>query len=145
MDAALSSFKSAALRRLLSLRGGRGGDRRHRGVQSRKHLIGDVDGIARRKRGAGLEHDRRAAPLHHLLIDWAKLGRDLLLDVLLVALDLSLRALKLLSGLLLTGLERSDPRLQGRVWSGALKVVDDSLDRLLLGLDRVGECLFTGL
>ena len=80
--------------------------------------------------------------MHHLLVDRAQLGRDLLADIGLVALDLVLLALKLLRALLLLGLERlgcapAAPRRAPCPGSASTAV----WIALLLGLERRGERL----
>src|SRR5918993_1027698 len=106
--ASVSWLKSAALRSRLGLRRSGRGDRRQRGVERGQHVVGDVDAIGGCERSVGVDKDVGTAALHDLLVDRAELRCDLLLNILLVALELLLRALELGRRILLAGLPLGD-------------------------------------
>src|SRR3954451_20535746 len=100
MAAPAVSFNLAALRLLLRC-GGRGClDGRQCRIERCEHIVGYVESCARRECAADFDHYVGSALLHHLLVDGAELGLDLLRDISLVALDLVLLTPDLLSGLL---------------------------------------------
>ena len=86
----------------------------------------------------------RAAALHDLVDHRAKLGVDLLLDVLLVALDLLLLAAQFLVGAVLLGLQRADAGSQCRVGLLAVERIDGGLNAGALGLQRVSSAAAAG-
>src|SRR6478672_7711325 len=126
-------------RPLLCRRRSRRLDRWQSRIECRHDIVRDVEVRAAGERLADFDQHVGAALLHHLCVDRAELIGDLLLDVLVIALDLLLLPGEFLLRLLLLGLERTGTALEGSVGFLALQCVDGSLDRLAFGLQRSSE------
>ncbi len=126
---------------LLRLGRGRRADAGQRRIERGQNIVGDVECRREAKRRAGVHQDVRATALHRRLQQRDQLGVDLLADIGLVALDLGLLPLKLLSrsGFLL--LEGLDPLTKSRIGLLAGKRCDRGLQLLALGLELGGQLL----
>src|SRR5687767_11478217 len=126
---------------LLRLGRGRSANAGQRRIERGQNIVGDVECRRGAKRRAGVHQGVRATALHRRLQQRDQLGVDLLADIGLVALDLGLLTLKLLSrsGFLL--LEGLDPLTKGSVGFLAGKRGDRGLQLLALGLELGSQLL----